>query len=119
MAALPAKVSGNSVTVSWSGLDEKGHGSGIACYDVYVSKNNGAYSLWQTRTTAASAKYTGMIGHCYAFYCVATDNVGHREAKSPAAEAKVHFPVAHHHQRHRPFCLPVQFPAQRSPSLRW
>ena len=91
VAALPAKVSGNSVTVSWSGLDEKGAGSGIACYDVYVSKDNGAYSLWQTRTTAASAKYTGMIGHCYAFYCVATDNVGHREAKSPAAEAKVTF----------------------------
>jgi hypothetical protein len=82
---LPA-TSATSLTVSWSGSDDPG-GSGIAYYDIYVSDNNGPFTLWLGQTTQTSAVYTGMAGHTYGFYSVATDNVGNREATPPRAEA--------------------------------
>ena len=72
-AASPA-----TFMVSWSGADDAG-GSGIATYDIYVSDNGGAFTLFQTATTQTSATFTGQDGHTYGFYSVATDNVGHRE----------------------------------------
>src|SRR5262249_2925435 len=69
----------SSFTVSWSGHDAPG-GSGIASFDVFVSDNGGPFTLFQTGTTATSATFTGQVGHTYAFYSVATDNVGHRQA---------------------------------------
>jgi uncharacterized repeat protein (TIGR01451 family) len=71
--------------VAWAGND--GSGSGIAYYDVYVSTNGGPFTLWQTRTTAMSASFTGVDGATYGFYSVATDNVGHRQATPSAAQA--------------------------------
>ena len=41
-----------------------------------------AFTLWQTGTADTSATYAGQLNHTYAFYSVATDNVGHREAKT-------------------------------------
>ncbi len=75
-----------SFPVSWSGSDDVG-GSGIAGYDVYVSDNNGAYTLWQSATAATSATYTGLDGHTYRFYSVAHDNVGHVEAAPETGDA--------------------------------
>src|SRR6185295_14761316 len=63
--------------VSWSGAD--GLGSGIKSFTIYVSDNNGAYAPWQTDTNATSATYTGIVGHTYRFYSVATDNLNHVE----------------------------------------
>ncbi len=60
-------------TLSWSGTDE---GSGISLYDVYVSENNGAPTLWAAGTALTSSAFTGSRGSTYAFYAVATDNVG-------------------------------------------
>ncbi len=74
VAPLPATESSPSFAVSWSGSD--GSGSGIADYNVYVSDNGGAYQLWQAGTTQTSATYAGQTGHTYAFYSVATSNVG-------------------------------------------
>ena len=37
--------------------------------------------------TDTSAAYTGQPGHTYGFYCIATDNVGNQEVKTPVAEA--------------------------------
>ena len=37
--------------------------------------------------TQTSVTFIGHDGHTYAFYCLATDNVGHQEVKSAAAEA--------------------------------
>ncbi len=73
-----------SFTVSWSGQDPGG--SGIASFDVYDSLNGGAYSLWQDDTTATSAVFTGQALDSYAFYSVATSNVG---AVQPQASAAV------------------------------
>jgi hypothetical protein len=58
----------------------------VAAYDVYVSDNGGAFQPWLTATTATTANYTGLAGHEYAFYSVATDRVGHREAAPAAAD---------------------------------
>ncbi len=73
--------------VSWAGEDDT-NGSGIATYDVYVSDDNGPFTLWQSATTQTSATYTGQDGHTYGFYSIATDNVGNVEATPLAAEAQ-------------------------------
>ncbi|TAE59503.1 MAG: DUF4114 domain-containing protein [Nostocales cyanobacterium] len=74
--ALAANVS-QFFTVSWSGTDA---GSGVATYDVYVSVNDGEFTLWQDNITTTSATYTGELNKTYGFYTVATDNVGNMEA---------------------------------------
>ena len=75
VAALPAVEGSASFTVNWSGSDDAG-GSGIAGYDVYVSDNGGAFTLFQAAATATSATFNGLDGHTYSFYSVATDHVG-------------------------------------------
>lgn len=64
--------------VSWSGVDDAG-GSGIATYDVWVSVDDGPYTLWKDDTTETIALYSGFDGQRYAFYSLATDNVGRTE----------------------------------------
>ncbi|HUY34489.1 MAG TPA: carboxypeptidase regulatory-like domain-containing protein, partial [Pirellulales bacterium] len=86
VAALPASETATSFTVSWAGTDDVG-GSGIAAYDVFVSDNGGPFTAFQTATTATSATFTGVNGHTYGFYSVATDNVGNRQPTPTAAQA--------------------------------
>ncbi len=64
-------------TVSWSGTDA---GSGVANYDVFVADDGAPAAAFLSGTTATSATFTGLDGHTYAFYSVATDLVGHVEA---------------------------------------
>ncbi len=85
VAPLPAS-SPDDFTVSWSGSDNSG-GSGIAGYNVYVSDNGGPFAIWQSGTAATSASYTGVAGHTYGFYSVATDKVGNVQPASSAAQA--------------------------------
>ena len=85
VTALPATTTSPSFTVSWSGSD--GAGPGIASYNVYVSDDGGAYTLWQSATTETSATYTGQVDHTYRFYSVATDNVGLVQPTPPSAQA--------------------------------
>ena len=75
---LPAVTETLSFLVQWSGRDEPG-GSGIASYDVFVSVDGGAFTVWLANTTATSATFTGADGHSHAFYSVATDHAGNRE----------------------------------------
>jgi hypothetical protein len=70
-------------TVNWSGTD---NGSGILYYDIYVSDNGAAYSLWQAQVSATSAVYSGQTGHTYAFYSLATDSAGNLEAAKTSAD---------------------------------
>jgi hypothetical protein len=63
--------------VSWSGTTP---GSAIASYDVYVSDDGGAFTLWQSATATSSAVYPGVVGHSYAFVATASDEVGNLEA---------------------------------------
>lgn len=86
VAALAPLVA-NTFTVTWQGSDDAG-GSGVAAYDVYVSDNGGAYTLWQSDTAGTSADFTGQTGHTYRFYSVATDNVGQGEAPPSTFDAE-------------------------------
>ena len=82
--ALPAN-SGSTFTVSWTGSDE---GSGIASYDIYVATDGGQFTLWKDNTTETFATYTGQLGNTYAFYSVATDNLGRVEAAPATADTQ-------------------------------
>ena len=84
--SLPGQ-SSSTFTVNWTGVDDSG-GSGIATYSVFVSDNNGPFIAFVLGSTATTAVYTGTDGHTYAFYSVATDNVGHVEARPPAFDAQ-------------------------------
>jgi hypothetical protein len=83
---LPATVLTPTFTVNWSGSDV---GAGVAAYDVYVKIDNGDWTPWQLNTSATSAQYSGEVNHTYAFYSVATDGVGHREATPGQADTTV------------------------------
>jgi hypothetical protein len=80
-----AKYVGSKFTVSWVGADDSG-GAGIDHYDVYVSDNGGAFTPFLLDTTDTSATFTGVIGHTYGFYSVATDGVGIMQPTPTAAQ---------------------------------
>ncbi len=75
------------LVVHWDGQDDEG-GSGIRTYDVYVSTDDGAFLPFLLDTTLTSARFDGQPNHTYAFYSVATDNVGHREAIPAVADTQ-------------------------------
>src|SRR5262249_43388181 len=86
VTALPTIETAASFLVSWAGSDDAG-GSGIASYNVYVSDNGGASTLWQSGTTQTSANFQGSNNHTYAFYSVAKDNAGNVQATPTTAQA--------------------------------
>jgi len=92
---LPARVDTTEFDVSWSGQDGA-NGSGVGRYDIYVSINGGPYEVWLPNTTETTATYSGRNRHTYAFYSIATDNVGNRELKLPADEAVVEIGLTNH-----------------------
>ncbi len=83
VSALAATQTSLGFTVRWSGSDA----SGIASYDVYVSDNGGAFTQWQSDTTNTSAVFTGVNGHTYRFFSVATDNAGNVQDTPATAQA--------------------------------
>ena len=86
ISPLPAVTTTAEFQLQWSGQDEPG-GSGIAAYDVYVSVDGGPDFLLLEGITDTSVTLTAEHGHTYAFYSVAIDNVGHREAAPSAPDA--------------------------------
>jgi RHS repeat-associated protein/CSLREA domain-containing protein len=87
--ALPTVTNNTSFIVSWSGSDDATGptGSGITSFDIFVSDNGAAFVPFKLGTTDTSATFTGLVGHMYGFFSVATDNVGHRQAAPPTAQA--------------------------------
>jgi len=79
--------------VTWDGADDQ-DGSGIACYDVYFSTDDGPFIRWLHDVTDTSALFTGEPGRTYAFYAVAIDNVGHREPVPAAADTVTYLDIA-------------------------
>jgi hypothetical protein len=90
---LPAVEPNPTFTVSWTGKDNPG-GSGIAYYDIYESTNGTPATLWISHTTATSAVFSGKVGNTYAFYSIATDNAGNREAPPKAPDTTTRVDVA-------------------------
>ena len=85
---MPATTTSPIFDVTWSGLDDAS-GSGIATYDLFVSQNGGSFAAYVTGTTLKSFTFTAEPGHTYAFYTVATDNVGHRQSTPATAQASI------------------------------
>jgi RHS repeat-associated protein len=88
---LPAESSSMNFTVAWSGADEI-NGSGIARYEIFVSENGGPFTIWLDDRTDTSSEFVGQENRSYAFYSIATDNVGHVEADPAAADASIFVP---------------------------
>jgi RHS repeat-associated protein len=81
---LPAFTAQPQFTVAWSGADQT-NGCGVADFDVYVSANGGAWSVWQTATTNTSGVFNGQMYTAYTFQTLARDHVGNREVKGTNA----------------------------------
>lgn len=83
-----------SFLVSWTGQDGQNE-SGIKNYDIHVSDNGGAFTLWLGNTTLTEETYTGVNGHNYSFYSIARDNVGNIEdpPTQPDATTTIELPV--------------------------
>src|SRR5690606_25141658 len=80
---LPATVD-PEFEVQWGGSDD---GAGIQYHDVYVSKNDGEFELWLTSTSDSLSTFQGETGNSYAFYSIAIDYAGNKEAGKTQAEA--------------------------------
>lgn len=80
------ELSGELFEVSWTGTDED-NGSGIAAYDIFVSKDDGPFEVWLAGTTARSAPFQADLEHDYRFFSVAVDNAGNRELAPVVADA--------------------------------
>ncbi len=87
---LPAQ-SPSDFRVSWTGVDEGT--SGIAGFDIYVSIDGGPFQLFLAGTRETSAPFHGEEGHTYAFYSVATDEVGNRQPLPAGAQATTLVPL--------------------------
>jgi hypothetical protein len=61
----------------------------VKFFDIYVSTNNGPYTLWENQTTATAAFYTGEVNSTYSFYSVATDIFGNTEPTPTQAQATI------------------------------
>lgn len=84
VAALPAVSPEAAIPVSWSGTDDV---TGVALYDVLVSVNGAPAEAWLVGTTATSGVYVGVPGGVYAFYSIAVDGAGNREAAPVVPDA--------------------------------
>ena len=84
VSSLPTYSPG-TFTVGWSGSDA--NGIGIASYSVYMSDNGATFVPWLTNTTLTSSSFTGVNGHSYGFYSVATDKLGNTQPTPSGAQA--------------------------------
>jgi len=73
--------------VSWEGQDDPG-GCGIGSYDLYVSEDGGAPSLYRGRLSDTRVVFQGSRGREYGFYVRACDHVGNLEAAPAEADAR-------------------------------
>jgi hypothetical protein len=75
---LPATTYNTFIDLHLTGTDDAG-GSGLKSYDLYVTDNGSAPITWVTNFTKTDTSFEGNIGHTYAFYAIAKDNVGNVE----------------------------------------
>jgi hypothetical protein len=97
VSPLPAASTATSFTVNMTGADDTG-GSGVGSFALFVSTDGGPFVLDQSNipaqpgaggTYTGSATFAGKSGDTYAFYSVATDNVGNVQPIPTAASAHV------------------------------
>jgi hypothetical protein len=85
VSALPG-TSGPILNLQWSGADDEG-GSGLQGFDVWVSENGSAYTLYRSATTDTSGVFNARHGITYRFYSTTRDNAGNIEAPPESPDA--------------------------------
>ncbi|MDO8368264.1 MAG: PKD domain-containing protein [Saprospiraceae bacterium] len=83
---LPSTTQEEQFPVAWAGTDA---GSGLQFFNVYVSENGAADTLWLARTTTASAIFNGKTGNSYRFFSIAVDNAGNAELAPATPDAEI------------------------------
>ena len=78
MDTVPEIISGDTLTLCWSAVDDPG-GVGEHLYDLYLSKDNGPFYLYEPDIDSTCYFFTGDEGSAYAFYVRAKDYVGNEE----------------------------------------
>jgi len=81
-----AEVNTNPFTVTWGGSSAV---ASVASFDVFVSDNGGPFTAFLTGTTATSAPFTGVPGHTYGFFSIATDASGIKEPMKTRADVVI------------------------------
>ncbi|HEX4773807.1 MAG TPA: hypothetical protein VH351_23440, partial [Bryobacteraceae bacterium] len=86
VTSTATQVSTNPFTVSWGGSSPV---SSVVSFDVFVSDNGGPFTPFVTETTATSAPFTGVPGHTYGFFSIASDAAGNKEPMKTKADVVV------------------------------
>lgn len=77
--SMPSLVDSVNVLLNISGADDAG-GSGLATFDIYVSENNGPYSLHAEDISDTTYRLKGKFGSSYRVYSLSSDNTGNPES---------------------------------------
>ena len=83
ITSLTSSLITNKINIAWAGMDDVG-GSGIKYYTIYVSKNNGPYTIYANNLKRTDTTYAATLNNSYCFFVLATDNVGNTELLNPA-----------------------------------
>jgi hypothetical protein len=75
-----------SFTVAWTGSSPL---LNAVSFDIFVSDNGGPFTVFQAATTATSASFTGVSGHTYGFFSIASEGGGLREPMKTKPEITV------------------------------
>jgi hypothetical protein len=74
--------------VTWSAQDDTG-GSGLATYDLYVSRDGGPFEVYRRGLEEESLLFNAEQNHLYQFFTVASDQAGNLEPFKSEADAVV------------------------------
>jgi hypothetical protein len=78
----------DTIHLYWTGADDAS-GSGIKDYSLYVSENNGPFTLYKKEITATHEAYPAVAGNVYCFFTRARDNTGNYERLKDSCALRV------------------------------
>ncbi|MCC6476838.1 hypothetical protein IT157_07245, partial [bacterium] len=93
VSPLPFQPPDVTFDVNFSGADFV-PGSGLASYSIYVSEDRGPFNLFAGSLTDTTVSFTGVPGHMYEYFSLATDYAGNLEPMKSVAEATTFLQVS-------------------------
>jgi hypothetical protein len=85
-ASTPLQVFQKDFAIAWSGSSPL---LTDITFDIFVSDNGGPFTVFQAATAATSARFTGVSGHTYGFFSIASEAGGIREPMKTKPEITV------------------------------